>query len=326
MENEDLSEDVLRNIRQQSFPGSDTSPEAFSPDTFDSSEQPYQREIPQTKFGRPSPVITEDELMLVEDPMTLSNHPTTTWTSADRFYSLEFNQMLPRPPITSPRTPYISLDLEKHSDPFYTFSPEETQLSFLPRSPNSTRHYLVQYYLTYHREAINEYQYYSYYDYGRLFTKGLSAMAESSDALLFAQAAFAALLFSQRLNPQIKPVSFALYSLALLNRPSLSDSEGQIAMAAAMQLSTYDVLPTHLPSSYVAFLRSPPLCRLKYCMPLLIVAFFGRQLEVFPPHGRRRPNHAPLLEPHQTIFHPTRSLPLRMVLRFRRPLLCSCRL
>jgi len=292
MENEDFSEDFLRNIRQQSLPGSDTSPEAFGPDTFDSSERvhetPYQREIPQTKFSRPAPVITEvaeqDELMLVEDPMVLSNYPTTTWTSADQFdqfYSIDVNQML-RPPITSPQTPYSisTLDLAKHSGPFDTYTPEETQLSFLPRSPNSTRHYLVQYYLTYHREAINEYQYYSYYDYGRLFTRGLSAMAESSDALLFAQAAFAALLFSQKLNPQIKPVSFALYSLALkdlqlmLNRPSLSDSEGQIAMAAAMQLSTYDVLPTHLPS-YVAFLRSPPLRRLKYCMPSLIVAFFG---------------------------------------------------
>jgi len=209
-------------------------------------------------------VITEvgrDELMPVEDPMVLSNSPSTTWASPDPFYSFDINEM--RPPIVSP--PYISLDLDfsKHSE-----SPEETQLAFLPRSPKSTHHYLVQYYLTYHRGSTNEYQYYSYYDYAGLFTKGLFAMAENSDALLFAQAAFGALLFSQKLNPQIKPVSFALYSLALnelqlvLNRPSLSESEGQIAMAAAMQLSTYDVTPTCLPSPSVPFLGSSLLCRL----------------------------------------------------------------
>ena len=87
-------------------------------------------------------------------------------------------------------------------------------------------------------------------------------MAENSDTLQFALAAFAALVFSQKLDAQVKPVSFALYSLALnglqamLNHPSLSDAEGQIAMASAMQLSTFDVPP----------LNSPLPCQLSYCL------------------------------------------------------------
>ena len=127
-------------------------------------------------------------------------------------------------------------------------SPRElNKIASVPRSPKSARHYTLEYYLNYHREAINEYHYYSYYDYRRLFTKGLFAMAEQSDVLQFGMAAMSALIYSRRLDSQVKPVAFGLYSLALrelqglLDRNSLDMAESQIAMASAMQLSSFDV-------------------------------------------------------------------------------------
>jgi hypothetical protein len=280
---EDLSEDTFesKNAHHQGSPQSDTSPEAFSPGGFSATESlkgvqqaSSQGEKPQTRFIPPPISEYEEEIpvsMPIDHPVALSK-PTSP--SPDQFYSLDLNQLLLDPPTFAAQTSYISLlelDLAQRSSAYPFKSPEETQLSLLPRSPRSTGHCLVRYYLTYHQEAINEYQYYSYYDYGRLFTKGLFAMAEQSNALQFAQAAFAALVFSQKLDTQVKPVSFALYSLALkelqvmLDQPSLSDSEGQIAMASAMQLSTFDVPP--LLSSSVPSPTSPLPCNCNIACP-----------------------------------------------------------
>ena len=80
-------------------------------------------------------------------------------------------------------------------------------------------------------------------------------MAEQSEALQMGMAAMSALVFSKRLDAQVKPMAFALYSLALkelqmmLDQPSLSPLESQCAMAAAMQLSTFDVSLLVLPLS-----------------------------------------------------------------------------
>jgi hypothetical protein len=57
-------------------------------------------------------------------------------------------------------------------------------------------------------------------------------------------------------------------------------------------------------------------------VPLLTSALHGRHFKMFSSHGRRgRPNHAPLLLFNKTNFHFPKTLPRRMVLRIRRPLL-----
>ena len=334
----------MRETRQESLPKSDTSPEGFSPSIYGSPKEGQLAQAACFQGGSyhidltdSAPVTTdveEAERMPVADEMVHSHYYYTSTTStspaADQFYSLDINQMILDPSTYPVQTSYISLletsiAPQSSTDPFE--APEPTQLSLVPRPPRSNRHTLVQYYLTYHCETINEYHYYSYYDYGRLFTKGLFAMAEKSEALQLGMAAMAALIFSQRLDAGVKPVSFALYSLALkelqlmLNQPFLDDLETQIAIASAMQLSTFDVLPS-LAFSHFSLL---PFTCLAYpsFVPLLTKAFRGRQFEMFSPHGRRRHNHAPIFLPHKTNFHTPKSVPVRMVLRLRRPFLYS---
>ena len=200
--------------------------------------------------------VDDDEAFPAED-VVLVKYASTATPCPDQFYALDINQMFVD--TVSPSSPYISL-FEIDSREMSSW--EVNEIVSIPRSPKSTRYYTIDYYLNYHREAINEYHYYSYYDYGRLFTKGLFAMAQQSDALQFGMAAMSALIYYHRLDTQVKPVAFGLYSLALrelqelLDKNSLNMAESQIAMASAMQLSTFDV---------------------ESCSSMLIVAFCWRQ-------------------------------------------------
>jgi len=124
-----------------------------------------------------------------------------------------------------------------------------TNLSSIPRTPSSCQNSTVHYYLTYHREKIKSWHYYSYYDYNELFSKGLLAMAEESDALQLGMVAFSILHFAIQHTSTVKLLAFWFYSLALrelgalINKASLDTREAQLAMACAMQLSTFDVHP-----------------------------------------------------------------------------------
>jgi len=132
-------------------------------------------------------------------------------------------------------------------------SPEITPMSFettlIPRSPSSTRHATTEFYLAYHRERINGYYYYSYYDYGQLFTKGLFTMAEESNALYFGLIAFSAFIYSIRIDPSARHVAYGFYSLTvqelrlLLDKP-MDRRDCYIATVCAMQLSSFDVVPS----------------------------------------------------------------------------------
>jgi hypothetical protein len=133
------------------------------------------------------------------------------------------------------------------TSPLDLFLHQETELTHIPHAPRSCQHSTIQYYLAYHRENIKCWHYYSYYDYNELFTTTLLAMTEQSDALQLAVVAFSSLVFSMQRTPTVKPVAFWCYSLALrklgeiINKPSLDSTEAQVAMACAMQLSTFDV-------------------------------------------------------------------------------------
>lgn len=181
-----------------------------------------------------------DEAIRAEDAGVVKFATTETF-SPDHFYALDLNEIFidAFPPASTPYFTLSEIDFPSRQD--------FTSLASIPRSPNSTQHYTIEYYLSYHREAINEYHYYSYYDYEQLFTRGLFTMAEQSTALQFGMAAMSALVFSLRIDINVKPVAFLLYSLALrelqeiVDKNSIDIAESQIAVASAMQLSTFDV-------------------------------------------------------------------------------------
>lgn len=122
-----------------------------------------------------------------------------------------------------------------------------THIVHIPRTPTPPSHSTVTWYLTYHRRTVNSWQYYTYYDYNQLHTKVLFAMAEGCEALKFGMAAFSALLYSIRYDPAVKTFAFWFYSRALqemamlIKKPYLDAVDTQMAIASAMQLSTFDV-------------------------------------------------------------------------------------
>jgi hypothetical protein len=139
-------------------------------------------------------------------------------------------------------------------------SPEITPMSFettlIPRSPSCARHPTTEFYLAYHRERINGYYYYSYYDYGQLFTKGLFTMAEEFNALYFGLVAYSALIYSFRFDPSARHAAYGFYSLTvqelrlLLDKP-MDRRDCYIATVCAMQLSSFDVVPSNFDSLIV---------------------------------------------------------------------------
>lgn len=125
--------------------------------------------------------------------------------------------------------------------------PEISDVDFrtvIPRTPTSVRP--SDFYFTFHRERINSHYYYSYYDYQQLFTKGLLAMAEESNAVYFGLIAFSALIYSLKIDPTARHAAYRFYSFTVTELRSLIDKpmdgkECQIATVCAMQLSSFDV-------------------------------------------------------------------------------------
>jgi len=116
----------------------------------------------------------------------------------------------------------------------------------IPDSPGSNTIQTIRFFLKYHRECIISAHYFRWYDYDELCTKHLHAMAEHFEPLRLAMASFAALLYSLKVNPDTREMSFVLYALALqhlrevLNQP-LDTREIHPVVATALQLSTFDV-------------------------------------------------------------------------------------
>ena len=121
------------------------------------------------------------------------------------------------------------------------------ETTLIPRSLSSIRHPTPDYFWMFHRENINGCYYYSYYDYGQLFTRGLFAIAEESNALYFGLVAFSALIYSLRIDSTVRHTAFRFYALTvqelrlLLDKP-MDQKECLIATACAMQLSSFDVV------------------------------------------------------------------------------------
>ena len=118
-------------------------------------------------------------------------------------------------------------------------------------SPPADHTLPIRFFLNFHRESITEAHYFRYYDYNKMHTKVLFAMAEELDAMRHALVAFSALIYSIKIHSDARVIAFIYYAISLqelhtlLNKPvtDMAMWEWQGAVATALQLSTFDVLP-----------------------------------------------------------------------------------
>ena len=118
---------------------------------------------------------------------------------------------------------------------------------YIPHAPKSVRSHSVQFFLAFHRETITEAHYFRYYDFHKLCTRILLVMAERSDALRHAVVAFSALIYSMRIDRTAREQAFLYYAMSiqqlrlLLSETALDGEASHIAVATALQLSSFDV-------------------------------------------------------------------------------------
>lgn len=126
-------------------------------------------------------------------------------------------------------------------------STSSSEIVNIPRAPNSIRCPSVQFFLAFHRETITESYYFRYYDYPKFCTSTLLVMAENSDALQHALVAFSALVYSTKMDRTPREQAFLYYSMALrqlralLDEHTMNEETCHIAIATALQLSSFDV-------------------------------------------------------------------------------------
>ena len=196
-----------------------------------------------------------------------SSPPSESESLPDRVSSLHFNQQMlidslappsyvPEPQLITPpfhmsftgvspacfREDLIRGSL---SNPPACITPDVIHIA---TPPMATRSHHVQFFLKYHRETINESHYFLYYDYTKLCTKILFAIAENCDALRHGMVAFSALIYSVKVDSSAREKAFLYYSvslqqLRLLLEDNLMEFQCQAAAVTALQLATFDVFP-----------------------------------------------------------------------------------
>jgi hypothetical protein len=128
----------------------------------------------------------------------------------------------------------------------------------IPRSLSpqlqSARSLPIQFFLKFHRERITEAHYFRWYDYPKLCTRILFSLAEISDSLRHAMVGFSALIYSYKFHQGARQVGLFYYEKALqelrlfLNPSKMEIVECLMAVATALQLSSFDVCPLSQPS------------------------------------------------------------------------------
>ena len=123
----------------------------------------------------------------------------------------------------------------------------ESGLIRLARPPKDTRTHPVQFFLNYHHENVTHSHYFVDYDRNNFYSSILPGMAADSPALKHALVAFSALIYSLKIDRGAREQAFLYYALALqqlrelLNTIPTDTEECQVAIATALQLSTFDV-------------------------------------------------------------------------------------
>lgn len=207
----------------------------------------------------------EFEIPIVRFSSATSNGSPATDSSPNHFNSLDFDPQMLLDPIDSP--PDLSEPLFSTTNPLLTLgisppsfcetlvlqmstssqSTSSTGPTHIPRPPRTTRNQNVQFFLNFHRETVTEFHYFRQYDYHKLCTQTLLAMAEKSDALRHSVVAFSALIYSMKVDRTAREQAFLYYSMSLQQLRVLLDDdlttteEKHIAIAIALQLSSFDV-------------------------------------------------------------------------------------
>ena len=124
-----------------------------------------------------------------------------------------------------------------------------TRVSGVPRSPNSTKHQAIQFFIKFHQTSIVPQHYFRFYDYHQLHLKHIPSMSENSRCLSYAVSAFSAMVYSAQVNPKAREVSFYLYSMAVkelyfevaeIEIKGKKDNLNEL-VAAALELAVTDV-------------------------------------------------------------------------------------
>jgi hypothetical protein len=119
-------------------------------------------------------------------------------------------------------------------------------LSGIPRSPSSSKHPAVQFFLKFHQACVVHYHYFRSYDYHELHVKLIPSMAENSTCLSYAISAFSAMVYSAQVNIAAREVAFYLYSVALkelfaeLESVQIDENLDKL-VATALELAATDV-------------------------------------------------------------------------------------
>ena len=213
------------------------SPELHRYEFFDSEECTTE----ETAVVRLSPVSSQSTrdttANRLDSPQSFETMMDSSFSVTDLLFS-ESN-----PPMDIFTTVKSFDHFDGQFQPQLCFRPETIAI---PRSPKSNRHHLVDYFLKYHLEAISPAHYFWYYDYIQLCRCWLPAMAVTSIALRHALIAFSALVYSIKVVDSAHQIAFFYYALALkelrvfLDGP-LSPEECNVAIATALQLSSFEV-------------------------------------------------------------------------------------
>lgn len=165
---------------------------------------------------------------------------------------------------TSTTIPTVFCITEEYRDVSTRFS----NVLNIPRSPTaySPCHLILQFFIKYHQEKIIPAQYFRYCDYSNFFTKTLLAMAENSEVLRTAVVTFSVLVFSVKGHQRVRPLAFYFYSKAIQGLYSILGEAEQdtftfyTAVATALELASFDVLPHFYPADAKRYVGDAAKC------------------------------------------------------------------
>ena len=213
--------------------------------------------------------------VLVRFASASSNESVSSDYASDYLNSLQFDQQSsidpcgvsidcaePLSPLFDPSSQAYTLSIPEAGPTIYgegliTMSTPRSlssKTSRIPRPLRYGRNPQVQMFLAFHRTTVTESHYFLYFDYRKLCTHTLLAMAEESEALRNSVVAFSALIYSIKVDPSARQQALSFYAVALkelrdlLDRLPLNSGECHAAIATALQLASFDV---HLYKSHL---------------------------------------------------------------------------
>ena len=156
------------------------------------------------------------------------------------------------PPVTYVFSTISGLSPTRYSQSLQIGSPSQPVFTSVPcfarmNSPQSSRPQAVQFFLNYHHHTITEAHYFRWHDLPKFFTRLIFSLAEESSALRHSLVAFSALIYSIKVHQGVRVLAFMYYAKALqelrllLNETSMTLTECYVAVATALQLSSFDV-------------------------------------------------------------------------------------